>query len=197
MINTLKKVTPSAVKIFIITLFISQQIFAQDIVLRDTTISTEVTYLSHGIIAAGPDLTISGSGVVTLRARNRISFLSGVHILGGGQLYALTGIVAGIQTDKEVALPTEFVVYPNYPNPFNPSTQIRYVLPITGQVKADIYTVFGEKVKTLFTGVQQGGAHSLTWDGTNQSGQKMSSGMYYLRIEAGTYRSVLKMTLLK
>jgi hypothetical protein len=174
-----------------------EQSFAQEIFLHDTTISSEVTYMSNSLITAGPELTISSSGVLTLRAKERIAIMPGVYIRSGGQLHLLTGVAAAIESDEEIALPGDFSVYQNYPNPFNPNTTIRYVLPAAEEVSADIYTVFGEKVKTLFSGRQQGGQHNLVWDGTNQAGQKMSSGIYYLRIEAGEYRAVLKMTLLK
>ncbi len=177
--------------------FVVDQVIAQDIVLSDTTITTEATFSTDNSITAGPDFTITSSGDVTFRASNSIVFLPGVNIIQGGQLHAMTGIAAAIEKDEEVLPPSDFFVYQNYPNPFNPTTQIRYILPVSGYVKADIYTVFGEKVKTLFSGDQPGGHHSMVWDGTNQLGQKMSSGIYYLQIDAGKYRAVKKMTLLK
>ena len=199
MIDKIKKLSRHTVVILYIAAvpLIIEQTFAQEIFLHDTTISTEVTYMSTSVITIGPNVTVNSSGEVTLRARERIAIMPGVYVLGGGTFHALTGIVASIEADEEMSLPTDFTVYQNYPNPFNPSTKIRYVLPEAGDVKADIYTIFAEKVMTLFSGRQQAGSHSLVWDGTNQAGQKMSSGIYYLRLEAGAYKAVLKMTLLK
>jgi hypothetical protein len=177
--------------------FVVNQVIAQDIVLSDTTITTEATFSTDNSIIAGPDFTITSSGDVTFRASNGITFLPGVYIIQGGQVHAMTGIAAAIEQEEEVLRPSDFVVHQNYPNPFNPTTQIRYTLPVRGYVKADIYTVFGEKVKTLFSGDQPAGRHSLVWNGTNQFGQKLSSGIYYLQIDAGKYRAVKKMTLLK
>jgi len=200
MINRIKKLTRRSLVILYITaaLFVIEPpAVAQDVFLHDTTIATAVTYMSNSVITLGPNLTVNSSGFITAHARERIALMPGVYILGGGQIQALTGVVSAIETDKEVALPADFKVYQNYPNPFNPSTSVRYYLPSAEDITADIFTIYGEKVTTLFSGRQPAGSHSLVWNGTSQSGQKMSSGMYYLRINAGHYRAVIKMTLLK
>jgi hypothetical protein len=199
MVDKLKILTRQSVLILYLAavpLFVEQG-YTQEIFLHDTTLNTETTYMSTSVITIGPNLTVDNHGIITLRARERIAIMPGVYIRGGGTIHALTGLVAHIEPEQELILPSDFTVYENYPNPFNPSTTIRYILPEAEEVKAVIYTIYGEKVITLFEGKQNGGAHRLVWDGTNQSGRKMSSGIYYLHISAGENQAVIKMTLLK
>lgn len=73
--------------------------------------------------------------------------------------------------------PTHVVLMQNYPNPFNPVTQIRYTLPGTTDITLEVYNLMGQKVTTLFNGVQHAGRHSASFDGTN-----LSSGMYIYRL---------------
>jgi len=94
--------------------------------------------------------------------------------------------------------PADFILSHNYPNPFNPSTEIKYELPEAAQITLQIYNVLGEEITTLVSGREQAGYHSVTWDGTNGYGQMVSSGVYYcvLRTESGIMKS-LKMLLIK
>jgi flagellar hook assembly protein FlgD len=68
---------------------------------------------------------------------------------------------------------------PNYPNPFNPSTLIRYELPAQSQVEMVIYNISGQKVTNLVDGIQPAGFHHITWKGQNAFGQEVASGMYF------------------
>jgi len=98
---------------------------------------------------------------------------------------------------SETALPQKFTVHDNYPNPFNPATNISYDLLETGHVKVSIYNVLGQEIKALLDESQKSGSHSLQWDGTNKSGLKVTSGVYYYRIEAGKDSAVKSMLLVK
>jgi len=91
----------------------------------------------------------------------------------------------------------EFVLYPAYPNPFNPSTIIRYALPKEGEVTVAVYDLRGRKVKTLFGGFQSAGYHTVQWDGTNEQGQAVTSGVYLYRIQTAGKTQSRKMLLLK
>lgn len=98
-------------------------------------------------------------------------------------------------TVKEI--PTEFELSQNYPNPFNPVTNIKFSLPENANVNLTIYNMLGQKVKTLLSGEQEAGFYTVRWDGTNELGSRVSSGIYIYRIEAGKYTSTMKMNLLK
>ncbi len=93
--------------------------------------------------------------------------------------------------------PEEFSLGNNYPNPFNPTTLISYNLPEASQVTMAVYDLMGRKVKTLVQEFQPAGNHSVIWNATNDNGTKMSGGMYFYQIRAGTFQQTHKMILLK
>jgi hypothetical protein len=95
------------------------------------------------------------------------------------------------------AVPGQFGLSQNYPNPFNPSTVIQYQLAQDSHVGLTIYDILGQKIKTLVSGMQQAGYYNITWDGTNNSGNKVASGIYIYRLQAGNFTKTLKMNLLK
>ena len=89
-------------------------------------------------------------------------------------------------------------LHQNYPNPFNPTTMIQYSIDERVRVTLRIYDVAGRLVSTLVDKVRAPGVvHSAIWDGTNESGQKMSSGMYFYRMTAGNAVLTKKLVLLK
>jgi Secretion system C-terminal sorting domain/Right handed beta helix region len=94
------------------------------------------------------------------------------------------------QTPK--IIPASFVLNQNYPNPFNPSTKITYSVAQTGYISLNVYNVLGQKVATLFSGIQKAGQHITTFDGAN-----LSSGVYFYTLKGDGFSSVKKMVLLK
>ncbi|MFQ6091412.1 MAG: FlgD immunoglobulin-like domain containing protein [bacterium] len=94
-------------------------------------------------------------------------------------------------------LPTTFALDQNYPNPFNPETAIGYQLPETGHVTLAIYNVLGEKIRTLVASHLDAGRYSAVWDGRDESGHEVASGMYIYRLEVGDFVMARKMLLLK
>jgi len=86
----------------------------------------------------------------------------------------------------------------NAPNPFNPSTTIRYAIPRASQVKVVIYDVTGRKVRTLVDEAKTGPArYEAIWNGQNDLGQVVASGVYVYRLQAGSFVEAKRMTLLK
>lgn len=103
-----------------------------------------------------------------------------------------------IATVNDNVSPNTFNLAQNYPNPFNPTTNIRYTIPAQGLVKLNIYNVLGQEVKTLVNEVKNAGNHQITWNGDNNFGQKLSSGIYFYRIDFnGNQQMVKKMVFLK
>ena len=93
--------------------------------------------------------------------------------------------------------PVRFTSYPNFPNPFNPTTQIRYDLPKENIVTITIYDVLGRKIRTLMNINQTAGYHSIHWDAKNDIGEDIAAGMYIYTIQTGEFRATKKMVLLK
>jgi hypothetical protein len=85
----------------------------------------------------------------------------------------------------------------NSPNPFNPSTTLSFSLPRTGNTLLSIYSITGQKVCTLVSGPMSAGKHSVVWDGRDDSGNLVSSGVYLSRLETGKLVSTAKMLLMK
>jgi len=81
--------------------------------------------------------------------------------------------------------PKPTTLYQNYPNPFNPSTSIACYLPCAGQASLVIYDVAGSRVRTLLDGSRPAGRHTLLWDGRNDNGVQVGSGVFYYRLRAG------------
>ena len=103
-----------------------------------------------------------------------------------------------IRPNKVVkSIPHTFSLAQNYPNPFNARTIINYSLPKDSEVKIEIYNVLGQRVKTVVNEYQLAGYKTVVWDGTNQKGSAVGSGIYLYRIQAGDFTSSRKMLLLK
>ena len=103
--------------------------------------------------------------------------------------------VIGIAGDE--SLPRRFEVSQNYPNPFNPVTEIHYDLPRSSDVRLSVYNLLGQKVRTLVSDYQSAGRYNVEWQGDNDAGIPVSSGVYIYRFEAGDYQRTLKMILMK
>ncbi len=93
--------------------------------------------------------------------------------------------------------PVKFDLGQNFPNPFNPSTQISFALPKKGRVELAIYNVQGAKVRTLVSGIREPGNRIVTWDGADQSGRQAPPGLYLCRIQGEGYQKTIKMLILK
>jgi hypothetical protein len=95
------------------------------------------------------------------------------------------------------AVPTAFGLESNYPNPFNPSTTIRYALPEGADVRLVVYNILGQSVRTLVDGSQSAGRYSVVWDGRDAIGRQVASGLYIYRLQAGSFIATQKMLLAK
>jgi hypothetical protein len=94
--------------------------------------------------------------------------------------------------DEGTTVPRQFHVWPNYPNPFNPATTIRYYLPESGSVRVRVHDMLGREVAVLMDKRQAAGTHQLQWDARD-----IPSGIYFCQVETETARQMLKLTLLK
>jgi hypothetical protein len=100
--------------------------------------------------------------------------------------------------EDKPAIPDRFALHQNVPNPFNPTTVIRYDVPAGGgHVTLRIYDVAGRLVRTLVDGVQEAGVKSLVWNGANNSGSRVSTGVYFYRLTAPGFEQTRKMVLIQ
>jgi len=108
----------------------------------------------------------------------------------------ITIVTGGIKEVVELN-PMSYSLQQNYPNPFNPGTKIKYSIPESGNVSIVINDITGRKVIELLNGFQNAGTYEAVWDGKNESGLSVTSGMYFYSLKAGTFTQTKKMILMK
>jgi hypothetical protein len=102
-----------------------------------------------------------------------------------------------VKYSENPSIVSDYALEQNFPNPFNPSTTVRFSVPETNMVKITIYNALGERVRSLFLGEVEQGNHSVKWDGRDDSGRMVSSGMYIYKMTAGSFSDSKKMIFLK
>lgn len=98
---------------------------------------------------------------------------------------------------REINLPAEYRLFQNYPNPFNPSTTISFEIPELTDVLLNIYDIQGGFIRTIIQGKMNAGLHYMVWDGKNNFGNKVVSGIYFYQLKSDKINIVKKMQLLK
>ncbi len=104
---------------------------------------------------------------------------------------------ADVKDELTEISPSEYVLKQNYPNPFNPGTRIEYLVPRDGYVELDIFNVLGQKIRTLVDQEKKMGLHVVSWDGTNDEGAFVATGIYFYQLRAEHFINTSKMILLK
>lgn len=100
-------------------------------------------------------------------------------------------------TFAQTETPEKYFLKVRSANPFNPSIQIDYGLPRATQVVVRVYTAAGRVVNTLVDGTRPAGTHTLTWEGTDSNGKRVSSGVYFIKLETPEYSETKKIALLR
>lgn len=108
-------------------------------------------------------------------------------------VYAMPNRIA----ERETELPATFALAQNYPNPFNPTTSIRYALPRRAHVQLTIYNLHGAHVRRLVAAPRAAGYHEVRWNGNDDAGASVPSGIYFYRLEAANFIALRKLTLLR
>lgn len=116
----------------------------------------------------------------------------------GGQIFTYRDRI-GVATDvkEQTQLPIGYSLSQNYPNPFNPETTIEFQLPQASQVKVVVYNLAGQLVRTLIDAPQAAGRFKLRWDGRDERGNQVASGVYMYELQAGNFRAKNKMILMR
>lgn len=113
-----------------------------------------------------------------------------------GRVYRLISPV-GVADESDPEIPVGFALDQNYPNPFNPTTTITYHLPQTAHVKLTLFDVLGREITTLVDGQMPAGSYSIDWDGTDNAGQSVPSGVYLYRLSTESSSTTKAMTLIR
>jgi hypothetical protein len=119
---------------------------------------------------------------------------------GGSDLYVMkigTPMATAVGDDRFAALPDGYELAQNYPNPFNSTTRIEFSLPARTSVRLAVHNLLGRRVRDWFMESLPAGRYSVEWNGANDRGQTVASGVYLYSLQAGEYRDCRKMVLLK
>jgi hypothetical protein len=105
--------------------------------------------------------------------------------------------LTGIKVNPGQQVLESYMLHQNFPNPFNPSTTISYQLTKTEKISIKVYDMLGKEVKTLVNGVVNSGTHTAVWNGTNNAGSQVASGIYLYTLQVGKYKLNKRMTLMR
>lgn len=166
--------------------------------ISDAAVSTNISQAGKVFISVASGTSFKGSGsiaeLIISTQKNEVSTISIDRFFANEIDYT----EAAEQEEILLNLPDEFELYQNYPNPFNPTTTIGFNLAENNvKVHLIIYNVLGQKVKTLVNEVYQAGRYRAVWDGTNDAGMPVSTGVYIYRIQAGDIVQSKKLTFIK
>ncbi len=109
---------------------------------------------------------------------------------------ALSGSASPVSNQDNV-IPLVTALKGNYPNPFNPTTEIQFSIKQAGPVKIEIYNILGQRVRTLINGNMPAGNHNVTWNGIDDKNRSVASGIYFYRMQSGKYTNTKKMVMMK
>jgi hypothetical protein len=179
-----------------------------DTPLLNVTLNGQIVDILNGTLDGGIDLAQRGWQEVEIPltgAGNRLEtivfsgnlhgtyYLDDVRLVSLFQAPPFTAVVEAHTS----TVPEDFALAQNFPNPFNPDTVIRFALPALEQVELAVYNVAGQKVAMLVQGVRPTGAYSVRWDGRDDQGQPLASGVYVYRLRAGNQKQTQKLLMLK
>ena len=167
-----------------------------------STADTNVTSIlnnnqNFGDITAGQIKTSSNYLINIQNNPSSIHFT--VRILSGGWFFwsdSMTVTITGI-AENESDIPLEYALKQSYPNPFNPTATITYQVPRPSEVRIEVYNTLGQKVRTLLKDHKGPGVYQVIWDGRNNSGVQVGSGVYLYSMVAGDYVQARKMILMR
>ena len=141
--------------------------------------------------------SITFTGGMTNFSINIPAYGSAILIVSDSVKKISVPIITSVKTNTTGSLPIAFKLYQNYPNPFNPSTTIQFDIPREEKVSIKIFNVLGQEISVLANSVFTAGYHKSIWDGLSQYGRPVSSGVYFVRIEAGPMTDTKKIMLMK
>ena len=165
--------------------------------LEDGSTRVLAVNMNGGLLSFSTDGFITVPVMVNTDRGERVKVdLSGVQLIGqDGQ-----NIPVVAKGDGSVALeliPMQYALYQNFPNPFNPVTEIQFDVPDVGVLDLVVYNLMGQQVRRLVNGEIQAGYHRVVWDGLNDRGETVSTGVYIYSLTSPSFHNTKKMVLLK
>ncbi len=167
-----------------------------DLVLRPGEGGEPVTLAFDGVdvVPAGLQVALATPGGVVDLRRHGGRWQAAVS--GETRLRLVVGDPDLVQ-QAATTLPQPYALLPAYPNPFNPATTLAFTMPRDGRVRIELFDVAGRRVRTLVDGVYASGRHEVVFDGLDEQGRSLSSGLYFARLEAGDFGQTRKLTLVR
>ena len=155
-------------------------------------------HLGESTNSAAPDI---GAGSHLLSPETVQGWIDMAHLADDGSLAFREGI-ANLKRLLTLLVPDKTILFSNYPNPFNPDTWIPYHLGVDADVTVTIYNLRGESVRQLALGLQEAGyyvdkSRAAYWDGANEDGESVSSGVYFYKLDAGEFTASKRMVVVK
>jgi hypothetical protein len=143
----------------------------------------------------------SGAKLFLISASDTVNMLAqdSIRVVGDAKCVIKyeRGAATGVKDARSVTLPAHYALLQNYPNPFNPETVIPCQLPEAGYVVIKIYNMLGQEVRTLVDGRMLAGNHKVQWNGRDETGRQLDSGVYFIQLRAGNVALTRKIMLLK
>jgi O-glycosyl hydrolase len=140
------------------------------------TTAENVNFVHQGNFAANNAIALPAQSVTTL--------------VGDTDGPVITGL-------EEIPVPKKYALYQNYPNPFNPVTTFRFTVPVTAEASLVVYNILGQRVRTLINKTVAAGEYRVTWDGKNETGSTVASGLYFYQLKTKKFVAVKKCILLR
>ena len=146
---------------------------------------TRQTFASMAVQVQGPSLAMRGVG--------------GWNHLGtmNSETYHMGLVTPVLMPAGPVSLPEYFELSQNFPNPFNASTRFIFKVPVASRIKVEIYTLLGQRIRTLVSDFRAPGVYSFLFDGRDHRGQPLSSGLYLCQMTAENFQQTIKFTLVR
>lgn len=119
------------------------------------------------------------------------------YALPYSSIQALYDVVTSVKKQTGTEIPADFGLSRNFPNPFNGQTNIEFRVAAKSLIKLDVYNILGQKIKTLVNEEKQPGFYMADWNGKNNSGENVNSGIYFIKFDSGSFSQTKKMILLK
>lgn len=163
--------------------------------LLDVTAGPDKAVLVDTTADLGNTANLNATGDVEVKVRSDVSIVLFVLIGNNGLAAFVTD--RPVSVDDQQNLPTRYVLEQNYPNPFNPSTTIGYHVPTTGALSLKIFDLLGREIRTLVNDFSNAGSFTITWDGTDNAGGRVPSGVYFCTLRAEGIAQTRKMVLIQ
>jgi len=153
-------------------------------------------YRNNTLISAGTVMGVFYSDY-DVQTGNSYTYHVTAKYAQGESVPSNTSTISLVSEDDETAVPIQTILIGNYPNPFNPETTIYFMLSHNSQVEITIYNLKGQKIKSLINGGMMSGTHRFVWNGTDELGYPVSSGVYLYQMKTDDYMSMRKLILMK